>query len=84
MKEHFFVVRAWIDEEGKPQFGIASDMEDARFSEGTVWNEETEQWESWMDDDNMGEDEYLSGTLVERMGQNDVLPMGAFVAVEDE
>jgi len=84
VKEHFFVVRAWLNDEDKPQFQLASDMEDARFSEGTVWNEETQEWESWMDDDNMSEDDYLSGTLVERMGQNEILPMGAFTAVDDE
>lgn len=69
MKEHYFVVRAWLNDEGKPEYEIAGDMDDARFSEGTVWNEETQQWESWeASDDNMSENEYLLGTLVRGFG----------------
>jgi hypothetical protein len=66
-KEHFYIVRAWLNDEGKPEYQIASDMEDPRFPEGTVWNEETEQWEGWMDDDNQDADDLMSSTLVERM-----------------
>lgn len=70
MKEHYFVVRARLNDEGKPEFVIASDMEDARFPEGTVWNEETQQWEKWLHDDNTaGNDGLLMLALSERIEQ---------------
>ena len=50
MKEHFYIIRAY-EKDGLRQFQIAGDMEDARFSEGTVWNEDLESWESAYDDD---------------------------------
>jgi hypothetical protein len=50
MKEHFYIIRAY-EKDGLRQFQIAGDMDDARFSEGTIWNEDSGQWESAYDDD---------------------------------
>ena len=50
MKEHFYIIRAY-EKDGLRHFQIAGDMDDARFPEGTVWNEDSDSWESVYDDD---------------------------------
>lgn len=71
-KEHYFVVRSWLNNEGKPQYEIVEDMDNAYalrfmlFSNRTVWNEQTQQWESCgASDDNMRKNEDLLQTLSE-------------------
>lgn len=68
MLEHFFIVRAYY-ENGKPQFSIASDLEDDAFPQGSVLDGETDQWSSWTDDEIVDENEELSSILVERMSK---------------
>lgn len=36
--EHYFVVVAALDSEGKPHYWLDNATADARFPEGTVWN----------------------------------------------
>lgn len=60
MKEHFYIIRAY-EKDGLRHFQIAGDM-DARFSQGTVWNEDSSLWESAYDD---GENEVNDLQIVE-------------------
>jgi len=67
-KEHFFVIRATL-KNGKPQFELAPEMEDDVFIEGSVLDTKTKQWESWMDEDNLEDNELLSGKLIEKIAK---------------
>jgi len=44
MKEHYFVVMGYVNDDGKIIFRQDLDSIDARFSDGSVWDTTTEEW----------------------------------------
>ena len=48
-KTHYFVVMAWENKDGKIIFDQDYETQEARFPEGTTWNDETGEWEKDFD-----------------------------------
>jgi hypothetical protein len=67
-KEHFFVIRATL-KNGEPQFELAPEMEDDVFLQCSVLDTRTNEWESWTDEDNLEDNELLSGKLIEKIAK---------------
>lgn len=45
-KTHYFVIMAWENDKGEIVFDQDHSTQEARFPEGTTWNDETEEWEN--------------------------------------
>lgn len=50
-KTEYFVLAGWRDENGNIKFDHEWSTEDARFPEGSTWNDETGEWERGNDDE---------------------------------
>lgn len=64
-KQFYYVVVGIINEAGQPEFEFDPYTEEARFREGTVWNDEDVRWEACDSPENDATSEYLTATLRE-------------------
>ena len=67
MKKHYFIVECWM-ENGKPIFHIDHNSLDARFPDGAIWDDETEQWEDITTQEDVNRDSVMHATLMTRLG----------------
>lgn len=66
-KTYYYVVSASVGEGGVPDWDLDPYTEEARFPDGTVWNDETEDWEHHDSQSNNAKSEELTRSLVEAL-----------------
>ena len=63
---HYFVVGAYVDDQGKANFIVDDEVFMARFHDGGVWNEDTQEWQR---PDDLVVDSTLAEKLAEQLGK---------------
>lgn len=66
-KTYYYVVTATDYGNGNFDWDIDPYTEDARFPEGTVWNDATEEWEHHDADQNLEQSNMLTKILIQRL-----------------
>jgi hypothetical protein len=70
MNKHFYyVVVAKVNDDGSTTFELDPYTEDARFQDGSVWNDDTEEWEEYNSPENGKVSEELTDALLHSLGR---------------
>jgi hypothetical protein len=62
-KQFYYVLVATMDEQGNATFEMDPYTEEARFQDGSVWNDDTEEWEDYTSPENTEVSEKLTEIL---------------------
>ena len=66
-KVYYYVVAVSVSDRGFTDWDLDPYTEDARFPDGTVWDEETEEWEHHDSESNSAKSEELTKSLLEAL-----------------